>query len=855
MPQARDEAGNIWDVTDPSNPVLVTAAAAPVGGVYTLPADPVEQERLSIARQNAVDSRQDRAADNARADALLPYQQRKAAADAAVAERRAAQSSRGGAQLTPAARSEALQAYNDADALERAANEIERLYQSGPGATSGIYGLQDYLPTDTNRVFNDAGQRARGYVKRALGFTGGEGNTVAESSALYDPFLPTAGDRDAQIEQKIEALRQLANDARNKSQLTLGGRPDDQGNIVPVAPQAQRDDNDPLNALAMNRIVDGGGPGAAGFGATTGGGGDIPPAMQAEYQAGLANVMRDGRFDPQAYAQFRTALDEKYGFPGTGYDSHLQWAEATNERLAQGGATLGTQIPAAERDLTATEQFRNNLVSNPLGAAVAGAADASSFGTVSALAPDATAALGNEQPLATLAGQIGGSIGGVSAIARASRALAGRAAPQLLGGGAGAQFGRNAAADAAYGAAYGANTNGDPLTGAALAAGGSVAGQGLGRVAGAAVGGGRLSQAAAALEGRGVPLTVGRRLGDMASRAEDKLVSLPIVGDMVRRRAAESFESFNRAAFNEAGTPIGFTPTEIGERGVEQLRDAVGNAYEQATAGVNVPLDPQFAVDMAAVTQRGAGLPPDLRQGLAEVLNARMLPVTDTGAITGNQYQQAMRALRETRRNPPQRFQGFEQDYKDAITGAMDALTGQVQRGGGQGVVDGLAAANAANRNMKIIENASLDRARIGTRTGEVGVFAPSQLVDAARAAERRYPGANALKELGENGQRVLPSTVPNSGTADRLIQNGLLGGLALGGSAGVDAYAGTGVTPYTAAALALLAAGGTRAGQNLAGRIINQRPATVRRLGDAVNRRRGLFGSALAGPLVIAGQ
>ena len=47
MPQAQDEAGNIWDVTDPNNPVFIRAggqqrpgAPQPRGTVYTPPPEP-----------------------------------------------------------------------------------------------------------------------------------------------------------------------------------------------------------------------------------------------------------------------------------------------------------------------------------------------------------------------------------------------------------------------------------------------------------------------------------------------------------------------------------------------------------------------------------------------------------------------------------------------------------------------------------------------------------------------------------------------------------------------------------------------------------------------------------------------
>ena len=222
--------------------------------------------------------------------------------------------------------------------------------------------------------------------------------------------------------------------------------------------------------------------------------------------------------------------------------------------------------------------------------------------------------------------------------------------------------------------------------------------------------------------------------------------------------------------------------------------------------------------------------------------------------MSGKDYQQAMRAMKATRANPPQRFQGFEQDYRDAVSGAMGALEGAMRRGGGDNVIAGLDAANAANKGLKTLQSA-VERARNGTRSGEVGIFAPSQLSDAVAMSERKY-GANALKGLAQDGQRVLPSTVPNSGTADRLAQMALpgAGAAALGGGVGFYSGGVEGAQTGTGTALALgalLALGGTKAGQKTLAAAINERPNALRQLGVGTRKRKGLFGAA-ALPVVL---
>ena len=166
---------------------------------------------------------------------------------------------------------------------------------------------------------------------------------------------------------------------------------------------------------------------------------------------------------------------------------------------------------------------------------------------------------------------------------------------------------------------------------------------------------------------------------------------------------------------------------------------------------------------------------------------------------------------------------------------------------------DGLQRANTAFRNYKILEDASLDRAKIGTQTGQAEVFTPAQLIAAARKSEKAYGGNTPLKQYGKMGQDVIPSTVPNSGTADRLMQFGL-GASALGASAGVDAYSDSETLTPTAGILAALTLGGTKGGQKALNALLTERPEVVRELTKNVSRNRymrGLFG----GPSGLVGS
>lgn len=732
----------------------------------------------------------------------------------------------------------------DPEAAVRAAKSILRLLDDKGGIQeqfdNNLSGtsILEYLPTEDMRSF-DANA---GFLKPAakkLFRAKGEGSQSDAEGRDYNALVPNTWNTDATNAALIANLRAEAI-------ATL----DEYGVQVPEYDPA--DPQQRANALTYLR-TDGGR--TQGIEAAQGNTRAVPypDEGQAEHDALVASLIaaNGGRLDPQAYARARAQLDQKYGMQGDPA-SYASWAAGINEYLDNGGATIPTGIEAGQEEMGLVDQARNSLVNNSGGAALAGYLNSAALGAPEALTGGNMDALRDEYGLATLGGEIGGALTGTAGLG-----MAGRAGLRAMGRqGIQSQFGRNLATDVAYGGAYGGVTEGDPVTGAVLGGVGSTLGQGVGKVAGDAIGGVRLGEAAQRLRDRGINLTTGRILGDTASAIEDKMVSLPFVGDMVRRRQGEGFRQFNEAAFREGGAPIGFAPSEVGEEGIGQFRQAVGNAYDSATAGQQVPFDQQFMTDMGGVYNNALRMPKDRQRELGSIIEARIAPITDTGQMTGEQYQQAMRALKQNRSKVPGRFEGFEQEYRDAVSGTMDALDGAMRRGGGDSVIEGLNSANAANKNLKILENASLDKAKIGTQTGEAEVFLPSQLIGAARQSEKKY-GASSLKQLGKDGQAVLPSTVPNSGTADRLAMGGLIlgGGGATGGfSAENPLEGGAAGLGGAAATMAALTALGSRRGQKALETILLDRPDALRQFGESVRRRKGLFGSA-AVPIALTAQ
>ncbi|WP_394662890.1 hypothetical protein [uncultured Sphingomonas sp.] len=156
--------------------------------------------------------------------------------------------------LTAKERADAIAGYKSGLSVERLVADLERLYAEGPGSTSGIRGLQDYLPTEINQRFDTAGNAARGNVGTALGFTGGQLNTATEAAQSVGPYLPKASDRDGTIRDKIARLKQLAEDAKARSIQILGGVPDENGHVTPVGADAPAQRKPIPGAIATGRF-------------------------------------------------------------------------------------------------------------------------------------------------------------------------------------------------------------------------------------------------------------------------------------------------------------------------------------------------------------------------------------------------------------------------------------------------------------------------------------------------------------------------------------------------------------------------------------------------------------------------
>ncbi len=494
------------------------------------------------------------------------------------------------------------------------------------------------------------------------------------------------------------------------------------------------------------------------------------------------------------------------------------------------------------------------------GSALIRAGDILSFGTLDNLSanPDmARAVMSGVQernPGSYLAGQIGGGV------------LSGIGAEAALGRAGLGTMGRARAGDLLLGTGYGAGSADDPnqsrLAGGAwgglFGLAGGMAGRGTARATGRAVAG-VTDSARRRLADSNVRLTVGQLLGGTTQAVEDRLAGLPLVGDRIRAMRGEGLSDFNRAAFDEALAPIGATTNGVtGEAGIDLARQARSQAYRDALDPVNVSADAPFINDMTAAIAAGRELPDPMRSGLEYTLPTRVGQAFDNqGNLSGRDFQQSIRGLRQDARAVANQPYGY--DFGDVTGQAENALEGLLQRQAPD-ALPAYRSANEANRNIEVLRDAVV-RARNGARSNEPGMFMPSQLIDASTANARRFGNTagttqQPLYELSRAGQEVLPSRVPDSGTAGRLTIPLLLSSGA--GYANADegqGLEGAGSGAMLGAAATALLAGpyASRTSRAVITRaLLADRNPTVRAIGEEIIARDRIAG-LLAAPAAVS--
>ncbi|MDM0103743.1 hypothetical protein QTH97_02275 [Variovorax sp. J22R24] len=339
------------------------------------------------------------------------------------------------------------------------------------------------------------------------------------------------------------------------------------------------------------------------------------------------------------------------------------------------------------------------------------------------------------------------------------------------------------AANAGYAAATAdeGNRGTSAMVGGAGAAGGRLLTRALGGVAKPFV-----SKDAQTLIDAGVTPTPGQLFGDnlpgrVVRATEDKAMSIPLAGDLIRNARTRSMEQYNNVEINRALAPLGKKVRGSGEDTIESAQRAISDAYDlalpqmfltpaKATQALQATDAALKDIPLLTVEQEGKliqyvarKIQPQLQSG--KPIDGKTWKAID--AEIGHQAREFSTAADPSAHSLGEAFYALQQSWRDGLEATTPAAKSLLKE------------ANSSYRQLLPSVKAA-DRAM-----GQGGRFTPLQF---NRAAQKFGQDGS---ELNTAARRVLPASIPDSGTAGRaLLGAGVIGGAATAGALGHTAGA-----------------------------------------------------------------
>lgn len=281
------------------------------------------------------------------------------------------------------------------------------------------------------------------------------------------------------------------------------------------------------------------------------------------------------------------------------------------------------------------------------------------------------------------------------------------------------------------------------------------------------------------LTGEGVQPTIGQTLGGWANKAEEKLTSVPFLGDAISSARDNARNQFNQAAINRAVAPIGASVDEVGQSGIQKAGDLLSKSYQDAIDKVKVvKFDPQFGQDVAQLRSMAQNMQPAMAQRFNSTIDDVLQPkIVANGSMLGATYKQIDSKLGQEAAKFSSAQDPFQKELGDAYTQLQSLLKQQAARSNPD-FADTIAKTDQGWANLVRVEGAGKAAANTD------GVFTPGQLNMAVRQADQSTRGRAVargtalMQDLSSAGQQVLGNKVPDSGTAGRLLQLGAGGAM-----------------------------------------------------------------------------
>lgn len=267
------------------------------------------------------------------------------------------------------------------------------------------------------------------------------------------------------------------------------------------------------------------------------------------------------------------------------------------------------------------------------------------------------------------------------------------------------------------------------------------------------------------LADEGVLMTPGQIMGGAVKNTEDKLTSIPFVGNMIDRARDVSTETFNLAALNRALAPIGEKATVPGRDGIKEAIRKLGDAYDKVLPNISIDLaDDSFSSAMQRlnfmVREQGRE---DVEKAASKVAQAIRENSTPQGKMSGVSFKQLetdIRKIAESNQNAVKPVRDFLREVRSQLK--------QVRNKQNPRYAPDLEKIDEGFSNLARIKEA----AKAIGRADEL--ITPAQLLRGVKNQDKSFQkgafarGEATMQDLAQAGKEVLPSTISDSGTAGR---------------------------------------------------------------------------------------
>ncbi len=328
----------------------------------------------------------------------------------------------------------------------------------------------------------------------------------------------------------------------------------------------------------------------------------------------------------------------------------------------------------------------------------------------------------------------------------------------------------------------------------------------------------------------GVTPTPGQILGGRAQVIEDKLTSVPLLGDFITSSRRKGMDEFNRAALNRALKPIGEKVNDIGRTGIDEVSERLGAAYDTLLPKLTFKADQTFANELATVRQMAGTLPAQQAQQFEKVLRDQVVgKMTQQGMMSGVRLKEVESELGRLARG----YAGdanFDNRQLGAAIGEMQNIIRQTLVRSNPTEAKRLTDINRGYANYARLRDAA---SRQGALEGE---FTPAQLAAAVRAGDKSVGKGNyakgkaLLQDLSDAGKNVLMQKYPDSGTVGRALVPLSLLGAGSGASYLTD-------NPLPLAAAAMLTGPYVPGGRQATAALLAKRPESAAKAAQAIRQ------------------